>query len=177
MKTTKFLQINLFFILTYFMICCEPSSKSDSPGIALYKTKGEYFGYVTVGVQNSEITRTWAYTQDKYKFIFENHDTVFRYRIKMANGYVLDCEANEKTDAFLNLTHKQYMLMESKYPGNTISLDTLKNHIIDYNPYTVFYRDENPKKFPFTEIEEIDTAEINKIIKENRIDQFFKRIK
>ena len=177
MKSNTFFQIMFFLLLIYLVVGCEPSYKRDAPGIALYKTRGDYFELVTVGVQDSQITRTWSYNQDRYKFVISKKDTTFRFRFRMANGFVLDAEANLITDAFLNLTHKQYMKKETTYQGNQIPSDTLKNHIIDLDPYAIFYRDEDQKKFPFTEIEEIDTAEINKIIKENKIDQFFKQLK
>lgn len=161
-------------IFSFFMVGCEPSV---SPGISLYKSRGDYFELVTVGFQNNKIIRTWGYNQSKYKFVISGRDTIFRYRIRMANGYVLDAEANYKTDAFINLTHKQYIIKESNYSDFSIPHDTLKKHIIDKNPYIEFYRDEaNPKRFGFSEIEEIDTAEINRIIKENKIELYFNRI-
>ncbi len=177
----KALILKLVFIIVLGMAntlqsCNGLKDKEEAPGIVLYKTNGEYFDLVTIGMKDGYIIRTPSYINDKYKFTITSQDTIFRYRARLVNGYILSNESSAASDVFLNLTFKQYMILEGKY-GASLPHDTLLKHIIDSNPYTVFYSDNSePRKFNSL-IEKIDTTEINLIIKENKIDQYFERIK
>lgn len=59
-KKIRLCVILLFFILNY---SCDnlTSTESDSPGISVYKTKGDYFNLITVGMKGDQIFRTYNY--------------------------------------------------------------------------------------------------------------------
>jgi len=172
-----------FFILniilfTLSVTSCELfTSQAIKPGISVYKTRGDYFDLVAIGMKGEEVFRTSAYLLESSKFLITNSDTLYRGRVRLINGYVLAIEADERYDVFLNLTFKQHMALEKKYPEG-IPHDTLRNYIIDKEPYEEYYRDmSDPREFSFNRIEDIDTTVINRIIKEGKIEEFFKRIK
>jgi len=178
MKSTIFKRSIYVTLFILSVTSCELfTNQAIKPGISIFKTRGDYFDLVTIGMKGEEVFRTSAYLLEVGKFIITNSDTVYRNRIRLINGYILASEADERYDVFLNLTFKQHMSLEKNYPGG-IPHDTLKKYIIDKDPYTEYYRDmSDPRKFSFNRIEDIDTTVINRIIKEGKIEEFFRRIK
>jgi hypothetical protein len=167
--------ISLFiFILLLSSINCK---KEVLPGIIVYKTNGDYFDLATVGFKGGEIVRRSSLTQELSKFNFTNQDTIYKFRVKLINGYILSCESNLSTDVFLDLSFKQYMKLEVAGGRKTLSNDTIMEHILDRNPYKEFYIDNsNPRKFPQL-VENADTSLINKLIREGKLEQYFVRLK
>lgn len=172
---TKLLKQGLYFIFLV-LLCngCEViTSQEIEPGISIYKTRGDYFDLVDIGMKADKVFRRSSFSADHSKLIFTNNDTIYRYRLKLINGYILDREADERYDVFLSLTFKKHLNLEREYGLTTLPDDTLKLYILDSSPYTEFYRENgNHKKFDYP-----DTAVINSIIRENRIEEFFNRIK
>lgn len=168
----------LFFILlmlTLIIVRCG-KTEADYPGISIYKTNGDYFELVDVGVDNGKITRipTAHYVSS---LLFSTLDTAYKARIRLADGYVLDLEANAKNDTYINLTWKELFLKEVKTGGHVITADTLTKYIIDTNPYKEYYRETKyPQKYLPPSILN-DTAEINAIIRNGELDKYFERIK
>lgn len=167
--------IGLFLlILLLSSIKCE---KEVPPGIAVYKTNGDYFDLATVGIKGDEIVWRSSLTQELSKFNFTNQDTIYKFRVKLINGYILSCEANLDTDVFLDLSFKQHMKLEVAGGRKTLPNDTIMKHILDRTPYIEFYRDNsNPRKFSQF-VENADTTFINKIIREGKLEQYFDLIK
>lgn len=175
-KRAVFLSILLIlFILIW--TGCEPFFKPVlPPGISIYKTRGDYFDHADIGMKKNEIFRTSIYSGDMYKFITSNTDTVYKYRIRLDKGYILDFEADSRYDVFLDLTFKQHMALEKIFPGG-IGHEILKSHIIDNDPYVEYFRDTSePRKFEMT-VETVDTSELNTIIREGKLAQYFERLK
>ena len=156
---------------------CEPNFKPAlSPGISIYKTNGDYFELADIGMKGDDIFRTSIYSIELHKFIFTDTDTLYKYRIKLEKGYILDFEADSKYDVFLDLTFKEHMSLEKTYPGG-IPRDILRDHILDRAPYVEYYRDTaEPRLFGQTP-ETVDTSEINQIIKDGKLGQYFEKIK
>jgi|WetSurMetagenome_2_1015567.scaffolds.fasta_scaffold04808_2 hypothetical protein len=147
------------------------------PGISIYKTKGNYFDLVDIGIKGDRIFRRSSFSNDNSKISISNTDTVYKARQRLVNGYVLDYEADVRYDVFLNLTYKEHIILEKKCGRTTLPDDTLIAHIIDKDPYLEFYRDvKNLRKFGNTP-DNIDTSAINKIILDGKIKQFFKKLK
>lgn len=175
MKNFRFIQvILLFFVLEGFVSCDLWETEDNAPGVSIYKTKGDYFDLVTIGMKDNEIFRTSSFTIEGSKFTFSDNDTIYKYRIKLRNGYVLSGESDSRYDVFLKLSFKDQMKLEKRI-GPTIPFDTLKKYILDSEPYTEFYRD-NSRKFS-DRFECVDTAEINNIIKEGEIEKYFTKLK
>lgn len=165
-----------FFLLILLLsiIKCE---KEVPPSMAVYKTNGDYFDLATVGFKGDEIVRRSSLTQELSKFNFTNQDTIYKFRVKLINGYILSCESNLYTDVFLDLSFKQHMKLEVVGARKTLSNDTIMKHILDRNPYKEFYIDHsNPRKFSQF-VENADTALINKIIREGKLEHYFDRLK
>jgi hypothetical protein len=177
MKTQSFTPVITLLIFSLFCNSCEPWFKPVlPPGISIYKTNGDYFDHVTVGMKGDRIFRTSIFSGEKSKFIISGTDTIYKYRVKLENGYILSFEADSRYDVFLDLTFKQHMALEKIYSGG-IPPDILKSHILDKNPYSVYYRDTaEPRLFEQT-LGTVDTSEINQIIREGKLDQYFEKLR
>lgn len=166
--------LTLLALSTLFMVGCV-KYKDDYPGLAIYKTNADYFYNVQVQMKKGEIygVRNLHYSS---RLIFTDTDTVYKNRIRLTDGYVLDCEAGESVDLFTDLTIKQYYILETKFEGLVISIDTLNKHIIKKYPFTEFYREIKAYSFDPIKLAN-DTAELNRIIRNGELDKYFKRIK
>lgn len=152
------------------------NNHTDAPGISVYKTKGDYFYLTTIGMKEDRIFRTSAWAQETSRIIISNTDTIYKNRIRLDNGYILDFEADNRYDVFLDLTFKQHIVLEKKYPGG-IPHEILKSHILDNNPYVEYFNDTSePRKFNHT-VETVDTSELNAIIRDGKLSQYFERLK
>ena len=174
MKTVSFKKLVFIFVLFFSAIRCESDKNHEIiPGISIYKTRGDYFDLVDIGMKDNTIFRRSSYSNEKSKFLFSGTDTIYTLRSKLANGFILDGAADFKNDAFLKLTFKQHILMEVKYNLPTLPDDTLLKYLLDKSPYLEFLRETRyPPKFEMK-----DSIEINKIIKNGELEQYFTRIK
>lgn len=170
MKTT-ILKISIFILLFSLMEAgCKPVP--TSPGISIYKTRGNYYELVTIGMKGNRIFRS-SYTSELYKFDYTGNDTVYKKRARLINGYVLDTESSDEYDVFLGLTFKEYMRKETKY--GYLPHDSLYKYIIDKGPYTEYYRE---KIYEMSEGFSIsDTAAINELIRKGELQKYFNREK
>lgn len=166
MKTT-ILKISVFILLLALMGAgCKPEALY--PGISIYKTRGDYYDLVTIGMKGDKIFRT-GYTTGN-RFNYTNNDTVYKRRARLINGYVLDTESSNEYDVFLSLTFKEYMRKETK--NGYLPHDTLYKYIIDKDPYTEYYRENRSEGFSIS-----DTAAINELIKKGELQKYFNREK
>lgn len=164
-----------FYLLSFVLILfnCNQTYNDDYPGISIYKTNGDYFYLVDIGMKGDKIFRRDSYLTDRSKIEILGVDTIYKNRQKLANGYILDWEADERYDVFLNMSFKEHMRKEVECQSVCLSDDTLKNYILDRAPYKEFYREiGDTKKFTHP-----DTSELNKIIRDGKIEDYFKRLK
>jgi hypothetical protein len=158
------LKISAFIIILNIMgLGCEPVP--PDPGISIYKTRGDYYDLVTIGMKGDKIFRS-GYASESSKFIFTNNDTVYKNRARLINGYVLDSESSNEYDVFLSLTFKEYMKRAAQ--NETLSENYLRNYIIDKEPYTEYYRSNRTVSFSIS-----DTAFINQLIRNGELRKFF----
>ncbi len=174
----KIIIVSIFLLLTE--TGCDNVSDKDYAGIAIYKTNGDYFNLVDVGMKGDEFIRTETLWNNRYntfvKMKVVDGDTIYPNRYRLAGGYSLDLEALVGSDVFLSLTFKEYLLKEIGM-GKNLSHDTLIKYILDRNPYIEFYREtSNPKTFLPPDIED-DTAKINSIIRNGELEKYFERLK
>jgi len=177
MKINHFTLIISLVIINLVCNSCEPFFKPAlPPGISIYKTNGDYFDLVTIGMKGDRIFRTSNYSGELHKFNIAGGDTIYKYRIKLTNDYILSFEADSRYDVFLDITFKQHMSLDMIYPSG-IPHEILASHILDKSPYSVYYRDTaEPRQFEQT-LEMVDTSEINQIIREGKLDQFFEKLR
>lgn len=148
-----------------------------APGISIYKTSSDYFTLIDIGMKGDQIFRTSSYSQDINKFYFIDNDTIYKNRVRLIDGYILDCEADERYDVFLSLSFKECMILEVKYNQLCLPHDTLRKYIIDKDPYIEYYRDmAEPRLFNYV-VEKVDTSEINQIIRDGKLEEYFTRLK
>ncbi len=146
-----------------------------TPGLSIYKTKGDYFNKAFVFKKSSGIYMVPAYYNSRYNTItskikITDTDTVYTRSIKLIDGYILAAEGS-KDMAFLSFTFKEYLRYEIKN-GHHPTDEELLNGIID-DPFIEFYYDpQRPRRFELS-----DTAEINQIIRNGELEKYFKRIK
>ena len=171
----------LILIYSLSSSCDKLETEADYPGVSIYKTKGDYFNLVDIGMKGDEIYRTNSFYNgryDSYHFIeFKNNDTLYTQRYKLPGDYVLDSEADERYDVFLNMTHKEHLkreIINSELGlGLAVSDDTLRAYIMDKDPYTEFYRNKTDVKRLYLS----DSLEIKEIILNGEIDKYFEKIK
>lgn len=168
MKST-ILKISVFILLLALVGAgCKPEALY--PGISIYKTKGDYYDLVTIGMKGDKIFRTYDLIDNKGRFNYTGNDTVYKRRARLIDGYVLDTESSEEHDVFLGLTFKEYIRKETKY--GYLPHDSLYKYIIDKNPYTEYYRDKISEGFSIS-----DTAAINELIRKGELQKYFNREK
>jgi hypothetical protein len=172
----RFLILNIlgFFI---FNSCDDLEVAYNEPGISIYKTNGDYFELTKIGMKGELIYRYDSYSQDfgelTCKLLIIGDDTVYRYRARLQDGYILDAEADERYDAFLSLSYKEYLIKEQYNIDNCLPLDALRKYILDKDPYNVFYRNKTKiKRFTIA-----DSLEIDEIIRGGQIDEYFEKRK
>ena len=171
MKTT-ILKISVFVLLFALMGAgCKPVP--TSPGISIYKTQGDYYDLVTIGMKGDKIFRTYHLIDDQGRFNYTSNDTVYKRRARLINGYVLDTESSNEYDVFLSLTFKEYMRKETKY--GYLPHDSVYKYIIDKNPYTEYYREKISEMSEGFSIS--DTAVINELIRKGELQKYFNREK
>jgi hypothetical protein len=177
MKINHFTLIISLVIINLVCNSCEPFFKpAPPPGISIYKTNGDYFDLVTIGMKEDRIFRTSTFSGEMNWFDIAGGDTIYKFRIKLANDYILDFNADSRYDVFLDITFKQHMALEMIYPRG-IPHEILASHILDKSPYSVYYRDTaEPRRFGYT-LDMVDTSDINQIIREGKLDQFFEKLR
>ena len=106
------------FLSTLFIVGCV-KTEGYYPGISIYKTNGDYFDLVTIGLKDGKVVRKPGIYFGT-SLVFTDTDTIYKSRIRLANGYVLDTQANS-VDSYLKLTWKELFLKESKTEGHNLS--------------------------------------------------------
>lgn len=168
---TKILRLITFFLIFPLCFGCDLlKTESLEPGISIYKTKGDYFNLVTVGMKGDKIFRTYNYYADS-KMVVSGNDTIYRFRYQLPNGYVLDAEADERYDVFLNITCKEQFYREMH--GIAFTNDSIKKYILDKDPYLEYYRFR--KDIPALFIK--DSLKIKQILLDGEIDKYFEKVK
>lgn len=178
----KILKIaTIILIFTLSLSCDILETGGVPPGIALYKTRGDYFDLVTIGMKGDKIYSIPGLWNGRYNAItsgmeIRNNDTVYTGRYMLPEGYTLG-HSEGLQSAFLNMTFKEYLNREivnaQKELGLIIPEDTLRKYILDKDPYLEFYRNK-------TDIKRLtlsDSLEIREIILNGEINKCFEKIK
>ena len=179
MKHTK-----LIYLFIAAMLCSASSChKTEVPygGVSVYKTRGDYFDKLNVGIKNNKIFRTPSFFssiyRDSEKKIPFTEDTAYKLRKKLVNDYVLESGGNLKYDAFLDISFKELFKMKEQYGENYyICIDTAWKHILDRDPYTEFYRVKDNEMFRNLDGSP-DTTGLNQIILDGQLEKYFNKLK
>ena len=175
-----FLKFTIISLVLLLIHGCNPiETESDYPGVSIYKTKGDYLNLVTIGMKGDEIFRTSSFWNARYnsldKLIIRDNDTIYPYRYKLPEDYILDAGADLQYDVFLDLTFKEYLRRELTDGDISVAIpdDTLRKHILEKEPFIEFYQNRVNSKRLYIE----DSLEIKKIILNGEIDKYFEKLK
>ena len=177
MKTIlKLLFLSGIIVITAFS--CIKGPTVTAPGLAVYKTKGDYFNYVSVTIDNGNIIFKPDYHNPRnnsidYRITITEDDTIYSFRAKLISGYIISEEISDNS-IFVDFTFKEYVIYEINHPEEGgVAENALLEHILDDNPFLELYIDRNkPRKYELS-----DTAEINQIIRNGELKKYFKRVK
>jgi len=157
---------------------CGKNLQETSPGMAVYKTKDDYFNNAYCFMKkNGDIYMYPSFYNPRHHSIdtrikISDKDTTYTLRVKLIDGYILAGEWS-KNMVFLDWTFKEYLNYELKHNTAYIPLTVLKDHILDKDPFLELYYDPNrPRKYEFS-----DTALINQMIRKGELDKYFEKIK
>lgn len=169
MKTIIF-KICTIFLLFTLMGGCKKESPVSPPGVAIYKTRNDYFNHVRTSHKNEKVIEKPS-LHKKVDFD-ENGNIHYLFREKLIDGYVLAGDDPINT-AFLRYSIREYYDMENQ--GNLPSIDEIQANVIDYDPFVEYYSDPNSPGLGGFELK--DTARINEIIRNGEIMKYFKKLK
>jgi hypothetical protein len=176
MKKIKFIYVLIATLLFFNSSCDRLKTEAQYQGVSLYKTRGDYYDKVTVGIKKNEnrIFRT-PYVSGG-ALTYTGTDTIPKSRAKLVNGYILDSEADLNYDAFLSMSYKELLLWEEKYGETSFIIDTAWKYILDKDPYIEFYKVKNSNMF-VSDTSHCDTTGLNQIILEGKIEEYFTKLK
>ncbi len=153
----------LIIILGLIFFSCEKGG--DYEWLYIYKTKSDYSNKVSVEL-----------SPDKSKIVAapgpHDVDTTSNWPQELANGYLLNGILGGSNTAFLSIDKKDYYEWPL-YPGS----DSLFKLIIDKDPFTeLYYYSDEHNEF-WNDDTGLDTAKMNRLIKDGQLEKYFERIK
>ncbi len=156
----KYTKLFLFIIFLTILSSCEEGNVSYTL-IEIYKMKDNYSYYVPIGLSPDG------------KEIFSVPGGTLEPPTSLINGYWLNSTMGVNT-AYVDIPIEDWNKM-TIIPSN----DSLYNIIIEKDPYTEYYiRDDDNLKFLNNEPPNgLDTALMNQLIRTNRLEDYFKRLK
>ena len=158
-EMTRATQILLLCIITLFFSC--KKVKNEDTLIQIYKFK-------TIDYSNNVLVELY---DDKSK-ITSAPGNIFRMPIKLANGYYVEGSMGVNS-GYLSITIEEHNSLEIK-PG----IDSLYNLLVEKDPYIEYYYRHDDGTFRNeNSIYGIDTALINSLIRSNKLEIYFKRLK
>ena len=177
--------VKLFFLYGVVILAafsCDKEPQVTAPGLAVYKTKGDYFYNVSVQInEKGEIYMYPAYyfpkTESKDESIdprikITEDDTVYTLRTRLIDGYIFGGEI-AKNSIFLDFTFKEYLRYQIEHNSSEIPKNVLNENILDADPFLELYIDPNrPRKYELS-----DSAQINQMIRNYELEKYFEKIK
>lgn len=181
---TKILKLLLAVLLLFFLgASCQKDDFEyadesievyNSPGIAIYKTRGDYFNLVVVKVDSiNNITMTPGYIKsDPRVLISENENITFSNRWRLKSGFVVAKEVSINY-SFTNITLKEFVDYTTKYNSGAWTDEMILPRIIDRDPFLIYYHmsgiKQGEKKFTL--------GELNDMIEDGTIEEQFTKLK
>lgn len=171
-------RITLLYV-TLIALALAGCDKSEvlGPTLALYKTKADYF----------EFANTWGRTNGPTSFDLSDSrikvvdgDTIYTRRYKMEKGYILGIEISSD-EYFTDIKFKEivaYNEEQKRIHGTStynFNIDSLLERIIDKDPFTEFYSDDN-RHFE-SQLNQENINLINELILSDKIDSIFIKLK
>ncbi len=160
---------------------------SADPGWGIYKTKGNYFNYISFKLlDDGRLNATPGYTIKDVGIPYEenplasyrlkrdkNGKIVSNYRWRLKGGYILDHEASLKHGVFTDISFQEFVDYTEKHNTGSWPDELLKPRIIDKDPFENFYYLSRYGRSPVV----LTVGEINKMIEEGTLETVFKKLK
>ena len=164
MKTNSIFVI----VVILFLTSCSDYKDFEFPPIhiVIYKTKADYSEYVNLWGKPQEHPHDFS----SGDLIFDNNDTIYRYRWELEQGYIAEGSEIWHTDYFTNITIKEIYRYNGVFPS-----DSLKARIIDKNPFVEFYVDDKDSFCRIPKVEVID--KLNEVIRNGEMEKYLNRLK
>jgi hypothetical protein len=146
---------------------------SNHPYVSVYKTKGDYLNYISVGMDTlGNITNSPDYTYESGNVGKKNNgDVYFKYRYLLKSGYIVGYLYPDQV--FTDITLKEYIDYNKANSVAGWSDNLIYPRVIDRDPYTELYYmgclSCPEKKFTL--------GEINEMIENGTIEQHFTKLK
>lgn len=145
----------------------------SSPGISIYKTKGDFFNNITVGLNaNKEISSYPDYHEKSENVLVnKNGDYSFKYKWLLKSGYIVE-RGGDFNSAVTNISLTEYINFNEPFKTNWDS-EMLASRIIDRDPFLTYYYlnglYQGEKKFTL--------GELNDMIENGTIEEQFTKLK
>jgi hypothetical protein len=144
---------------------------STPPIFAIYKTKQDYFHNVNLGTSPSgEIKFSQQFIDNDSRVTVYKGKFYYNSRYRLDDNYILSYEISP-SDCFTSISYDEYIRdkMSPIYNEGLINPKLVQN-IIDRDPFTEFY-------YTSSEYSGFTIEEINQLIKEKNLEEFFTKIK
>lgn len=147
---------------------------TSGSGISVYKTKKDYFDFVTVGIDSTDqIWMVPGYIKSDSRVLVEKDgDVIFTNRWRLKSGFVVAPEV-AFNHSFTNISIKEFVDYTSKHNSGAWSDELIFSRIIDRDPFVSYYHIDtrNTEEITYT------LGELNKMIEDGTIENTFTKYK
>ena len=147
---------------------------SNRPGVSVYKTKNDYFNYISVQLlPDGRINAIPDYTLNNPRIkIDKNGKIEINTRWLLPNGYIVDIEAS-LNESFSDITFQEYVDYNTANGVAGWSAELIRPRIIDTDPFTEFYY----MGCSDCKIKYFTLAQIYQMLENGTIEEYFKKLK
>ena len=147
---------------------------SSSPGISIYKTRGNYFNNVSIKIDSTNhVTMDFGYTKNDSRISISNDGkTTFTNRWYLKSGFIVAKEIYID-QSFTNISIGEYVNYTSKYNSGAWTDELLLARIIDRDPFLSFYHFDGVYQMEM----KFTLGELNQMIENGTIEDYFTKLK
>ncbi len=155
---------------------------SAEPGIAIYKTKGDYFNYISfLLLDDGRLNATPDFTLKSLENPLgkstlkrdKNGKIVPNFRWHLRNGYIICRGVSLTNTVFADITFQEFVDYTEKHNTACWPHELLKPRIIDKDPFKEYYYLYRYGRSSIT----LTVGEINKMIEEGTLETVFEKLK
>ena len=153
----------LFLFIAATIISCEFGAENDI-SLWIFRTKSDYSDKVSVELSPDKTRITSFYGPQSSSYT----------PIRLINGYLIGGVIGGINAGFLSITMEEYHTKYEVAPDP----DTLYKLLIDKDPFTDFYTyNYTKRKNIFYTDNGLDTAQLNKLIRDGELEKYFAKLK